>query len=468
MEIIFYAGYIAIAFFSAVLLSFGFIGSMQVSGQLRDKSITLIIILLGIGLIASNLLSGRNLTYVGLSIEELYTEQSGFAGIFDKLLNWVIAGFALAGCLERIWVRYSKKNTIFPRGWWLIMILAYTLTNGFTGSLFGTHPGFKPGLLYPALVLVFLAIDDRWQIDSVLSISRNLLFWALLVGLILLPIKPGLVLEQNVTGYIPFVHFRFWGVASHANAIGSVAVTFLLIRYLKPFRISWLNWFSIFAAVGTLILSQSKTSILGGLVAYVVILMYQLFQAYHYKRSLLQWSIIDVAKLVVCIALIGIPILLSIFGVDPSHSLNSKFAQSVETLSGRTQIWEVAINEWKSSPIFGYGPSIFDEEYRMRMGMNFLYHAHNQFIQTLAESGAVGAFGLIIFLTKCAAESIKAAKATKGASIAILVFILVRCLTEVPLRSGAMLSGEYILLLLWVAILMAYAPAPENKNKCHI
>ena len=91
----------------------------------------------------------------------------------------------------------------------------------------------------------------------------------------------------------------------------------------------------------------------------------------------------------------------------------------------------------------------------MSLGMNFAYHAHNQFLQSLAQSGYFGLAGLILLLLVFAWKSFEYSTATKGVSVAILMITLIRCITEVPLRSGNMFSGEFILLLIWGAILMA-------------
>ncbi|WP_406811570.1 O-antigen ligase family protein, partial [Klebsiella aerogenes] len=59
------------------------------------------------------------------------------------------------------------------------------------------------------------------------------------------------------------------------------------------------------------------------------------------------------------------------------------------TLSGRVSIWFEVIKDWQNNPIFGYGPDYLDVEHRLRLGMLFAFHAHNQFIQTLGQSGLV-------------------------------------------------------------------------------
>src|SRR2546429_9666814 len=68
----------------------------------------------------------------------------------------------------------------------------------------------------------------------------------------------------------------------------------------------------------------------------------------------------------------------------------------VNSLSGRTEIWSVALGEWKHRPLTGYGPGVFSPDYvathfpARLQGTN----GHDQVVQTLAESGRLGALGL--------------------------------------------------------------------------
>lgn len=433
-------------------------GALHLLNHRRSSLLPTIILLLGVGLILTNILSGRNLTFVGLSLDELNVSSSAYAGFLVKGLNWFIFGIALIGCIERVWVYANSGRPIVARPLWFWVLLFFSVSNGIVSIFFGSHPKFSLGVIYPAFVLALLSLDERWGVDELLSAARNTLLIILISGLILLPIYPSLVLEQNVMGFLPSVHFRYWGVASHANAIGPIAISFLLIRFLRPFSTSWHNYFSIFAALLTLLLSQSKTALFAGLIAYLTILIVELIQTFRDGKPLMEWRLVQVAKaMLMSISFLGAAIFLIVvdFSAVLSRFMVSDMGYKISTLSGRKKIWDVAVSEWHANPFFGYGPGLFDVEHRMRLGMNFAYHAHNQFLQTLAQSGYFGLAGLILLLLVFVWKSFAHSTATKGVSVAILMVTLIRCLTEVPLRSGNMFSGEFILLLTWGAILMA-------------
>ena len=67
------------------------------------------------------------------------------------------------------------------------------------------------------------------------------------------------------------------------------------------------------------------------------------------------------------------------------------------TLTGRTEIWAVALQTWKANPLFGYGAAMWDDEFRRAVGMDFAYNAHNQFLQSLSVAGGLGLAGLLVY-----------------------------------------------------------------------
>ena len=75
-------------------------------------------------------------------------------------------------------------------------------------------------------------------------------------------------------------------------------------------------------------------------------------------------------------------------GVD---FLDSAEGAQLVTLTGRDQIWAVALRRVARDPVFGYGPALWDDAFRASIGMPNATHGHNEFIDTLARSGTVGA-----------------------------------------------------------------------------
>ena len=65
--------------------------------------------------------------------------------------------------------------------------------------------------------------------------------------------------------------------------------------------------------------------------------------------------------------------------------------------TGRWALWNVAYDEWRSSPITGTGPGDFRFWWDQRRNADFeVVNAHNLYLETLAESGIVGVLLLLL------------------------------------------------------------------------
>ncbi len=91
------------------------------------------------------------------------------------------------------------------------------------------------------------------------------------------------------------------------------------------------------------------------------------------------------------------------------------------------------MEEWARQPVFGYGLSLWDPEFREAIGMPHATHAHNQLIDTLARSGAIGAAGLLLYALVLTVMAFRYARATGGLSLALYVTHALLSISEVPL-----------------------------------
>ena len=380
----------------------------------------------------------------------------GGGGIAIKLLTWLIVLLLLGVLSDRlIKLRLSPLASNIRYGWLAVFII-FVFSNGMAGSLFGTRPSFSPGLVYPLILLLILAIDSNWSLSELIRSIKSGILIVLMLGFFLLIVKPSMVLEGGIVGSLTLLPFRYWGASPHANALGSIAVLYLLLEILAPTTNKLWQKFGIAAALISIILAQSKTALLG-----LVFSLACLWIVPSYSDQTKVSRRDDIKNTLKLIFVMLLPILLYtalfIAGYESKleQLLSSDAGKSVTTLTGRTRIWEIALQEWYENPIFGYGPELFSAEYRMRIGMLFAFHAHNQFIQTLAQSGLIGVAGLFLLLGALAFKLLSRAVASRGVSLALFAFLLIRCITEVPLRSGNMISGEYLYLLALVAIAMS-------------
>jgi len=113
--------------------------------------------------------------------------------------------------------------------------------------------------------------------------------------------------------------------------------------------------------------------------------------------------------------------------------------------SGRDQIWAQAIKEWTENPLFGYGPTIWSEEYREQVDMNYAFHAHSQLFQTLGESGIVGLCSLLFFLQVVIGCYRQRLTREKILTFTVLTFLLIRSITEPSFRTLVAFGGDTML-----------------------
>jgi O-antigen ligase len=141
-------------------------------------------------------------------------------------------------------------------------------------------------------------------------------------------------------------------------------------------------------------------------------------------------------------------LLLPELGVSVDRMLAPRARNEIATLTGRDIIWAVALDEWRRNPLFGYGASMWNDAYRIQIGLEEATSAHNQFLQSLGSAGLVGLTGLLVYVGALMLHAINARRATRGLSVAIFTTVLVRCFTETPLEVDAFLTCDFIVHLL--------------------
>ena len=116
-----------------------------------------------------------------------------------------------------------------------------------------------------------------------------------------------------------------------------------------------------------------------------------------------------------------------------SSFFDSAEGAQLASLTGRDRIWAVAWDEWQRNPVFGYGPSLWDAGFRASIGMPAATHGHNQFMDTLARAGTIGAAALVVYALVLLVLSVRYARASRGLSLALFVALAMRSISEVPL-----------------------------------
>jgi O-antigen ligase len=406
------------------------------------------ILMIGMGL--GTLLSARNITDAEFEI-------ASAGGVDSAAVTWCMrlaTGLVLGICAARL-VSVSQTHDARGRGS-LPLFLGFVLffvTHIVLNNLFGTRPLFDQRAMYPMLVIAAVYFTRHRDQNYLVNGIRDGSYFFMLGSIVTALVLPSIALQANYAGVIPKLDTRLWGLGSNPNAIGPLATVFLLLLVHRPYRNRLVQLFGYVLGLAVLAWSQSKTAWGGTLLAFAVLwygrMRYapsRILERGYPIRRFAGPIVISTAGLFV----VGLMAFLYVFTNTFTTLAND---EQVTSLTGRTAIWQVAIQTWQDSPFFGYGSSMWDADFRRAIDMDFAYNAHNQFLQTLSVAGAVGMLGLIVYTLLLLRYSYAANRATRGLSMALFALLIVRYFTEAPLNMTTIFSTEFVThLLLFVLI----------------
>ena len=387
-----------------------------------------------LGLVAlTTLLSGRDLS-------QLFAElQSGADMVRHPIVVWAQRGVSvllLAISAERI-VSHVVLRKHLPSTVLALVFLAYWLATVAFPAVFGSHPLVAHEYLYTLVIGLAAVLAGPAEFDRILGAARNALFAFLLAGFLLIPFDAPMVLDTSYTlGLLPGLP-RLGGLAPHPVALAMFAQTALLCLWCKPFERRWLTAAGWLIGGAALFLAQSKNAWVAFLLCALCMLAVRhgagLWQrAGDPRRGSGLGVVVCVAVIAIALALMGW-ILLGDLEEQTAGFFDSAEGAQLLSMTGRDRIWAVAIEEWQSNPLFGYGPGLWDAEYRASIGLLNATNAHNQFMDTLARSGTVGAAALVLYAGVLLVFSVRYAGATGGFSLALFLALALRSISEVPL-----------------------------------
>jgi O-antigen ligase len=417
-----------------------------------------------LGLVAFTvILSGRDLTR---TFEEL---QAGPALLPHPAIPWghrFISVMLVLVALERIAHHVVQRKHV-PSPVLLWAFIAYWVGTVAAPAMFGSHPQLSHEYLYSLVIGFGAMLATGEDYEKCIAFARNALFIFLAAGLVLLPIDQALVLDASYSqGLLPGVP-RLGGLAPHPVALGMVAQTALLCLWCRPFRHRLLTLLSWVMGLSCLFLAQSKTAwITFALIAVTMFVVRsgpRLWRRVGDPRQ-------NAFGAVVCFAVISIVLVIAgllvsgVLEANVSDFFDTAEGAQIMSLTGRDRIWQVAVEEWQSSPMFGYGPGLWDDEFRRSIGMPNATNAHNQFMDTLARSGSIGGAALVIYACVLFALSVRYARATGGFSLALFLALAMRSISEVPL----LMFGYGLELFAHLLLLITLAAAAGNRQTVEV
>lgn len=410
------------------------------------------------------LLSGRDLS-------QLFSELANARGTLHPAVPWaqrLVSLILIAACAERI-INHVASHKPMPSPLLTGAFLLYWLCSVAAPALFGTHPHIAHEYLYPLLFGFAALLTTVPEREKILDASRNALLLFILVGAALIPVMPSLVMDASYRqGLIPGLP-RHGGLAPHPVAMGMFAVTALLCLWCRPFARRWLNRLAWILGLAVLFIAQSKTAWIAFLLCALAMLAVRNGPGAWRRLGNPQEGAFGVAA---CLSTIGIALLLlwallvADVGTEIAGFFDTAQGAQLASMTGRDQIWAIAMEEWRANPVFGYGPGLWDEQFRASIGLPNATNAHNQFMDTLARSGIVGAAGLVFYALVLLVLSVRYARATQGLSLALFLALALLSVSEVPLilfGYGTELFAHLLLIVTLASAASARVPAMQAR-----
>ena len=416
------------------------------------------------------LLSGRDLTQAFLTLEK---ESEGTLDTARPALAvWAQRGVSvllIAASLERI-ASHFLQNRPLPAPMLTFSFLVFWLTTVAMPAVFGAHPLLSHEYAYSLLLGMACTLSLPEDGDRIVALSRNGLFVYMLAGLVLVPWNPSLVLDASYSqGLLPGVP-RFAGLATHPVMMGLLTQTALLLLWARPFERRWLTVCAWLLGLTVLFFAQSKTAWLAFLIsACCMVFVRRGRDSVDRLGNPVDNSfgvLLLVGLIVVVLAVLLGVLVLDVPGMVADFFGTSQGAQLV-SLTGRDRIWAIAFQEWHNHPVFGYGPTLWDGEYRQAIGMPNATHGHNQFIDTLARCGTVGLLGLLLYAGVLLVMAFRHARTTRGLSLAMFTTLALLSISEVPLLISGYGTDLFSHLLL-VVVLAAAAATRARRATTHV
>lgn len=451
MEVVFYAIYIGAALLFSLAAVFTVGGALHAGTRRPDGFLVFFVLPMVLVMAASTIASGRNLL-LPIPLELMVAvEPGGWA----KWLQRFATLFLLAASVERLaHFAFNKRQPGRPLGL-MVAFAGCWVSMVALPAAFGARPSFGHEYVYSLLIgLAALTTNERggW---TAIRVARDALLLFVLGGLLLLIAKRSLVLAPYVGGLIPGFPWRYSGLSVGPNAMGPISVLALLCLWALPMRRRWLNAVVAVLVVLSLLLTQSKSSWLAALACAVAVASVQqggrLANWLSDPRKRL-W-----ARLCLALAMGGLVLLMLAVGGGVGQARIERFLASragadLMTLTGRNEIWAIALETFWRNPWFGYGPSIWDPLFRYQIGVPAAFHAHNQFINVLAASGLVGALGFSVYFVVLLRRLLSRRSAYRGFAMGLFVLVLMRSISEVPFNLHTFGSESLALMLLLMVL----------------
>lgn len=449
------------AVLAALAATLGMAGTVHLTSRRTHSYMHLIFYALLLTAALASLLSGRDFASASINISQQAAPERHPIMVFAQPL---ISLLILTVTGERIvthWLRRDKSA--HAPSLLLVTFLLFWAGTVAAPALMGAHPYLAHDYVYPLVMGIAALLVSGAERDLAFRAARNALVLFVAAGLLLVPFRTSLMLDTSYAqGLFPGVP-RLAGLASHPVTLGLLSQLGLLCLMAFPYRHVWLNRLAWVIGLGSLFMAQSKTAWIAFALCSVCILAVRRGPAWWRRVGdplRPESGILSVLMFMVAVATMVLIFMFADLGSRWDSFFDSAQGAQFASLSGRDLIWAIAYDEWQRNPIFGYGPTLWDENFRAVIGLPNATNAHNQFMDTLSRSGSVGALALTSYALVLLVLSLRYARASGGISLALFVSLMLRSVSEVPLS----LFGIGAEMITHILLLMTIAAAAGDAH----
>lgn len=321
---------------------------------------------------------------------------------------------------------------------------------------------FDQKLLYPIAALLIILSPTAESVRGLAIHFARAASIPAAMSLLLMLVQPSSAVLGAYDSLLPFFSGRLYGVAAHANVLGSVCS--LAILLIAAFPSGWRAERVALLAINSvvLLLCQSKTAWLMTLLGLLIIYLprYRRFS----RRDPVSAGLALMAGLSATVLMILSVLNASVY----EFWAENRNLEQLATMTGRTDIWGPTLLLIDQNPIVGPGWASY------LRSMQALYpdmvpDPHNLYLATLVQAGAIGVVALAIFLGTLLAAAVKVDRPIRPFALACVTLIWLRGISESSTFQTAFTAPTFWTLLM-IMRLLSVANARQlfatTRRKC--
>ena len=323
--------------------------------------------------------SKKSFMYALMILPFVFPEMFYFNGVLSKIIvAWKMLVVVFSGLLLIKQRLHIKKSRLF-----LFLFLLYNIALSFYN---GVMPSFEIYELSMVIIFCYYLDRDMAEFLKVVIIIGEIMIYINFATVIIFPNGMYTTVSDYADGYS-----ANWFLG-YKNPMVRLILPICLFSYVysEKFDKSRIFRSRILLAVSIVTVIMVKSS--GGIMGLIVCALFVL--GCNFKSVVEIINRLKVKAIYFLVILIDIVIVVLRQQTLFSFVIDNFLQRSTETLTGRTEIWDVAINLIVANPVFGYGES------SVNLMHKYIYasHPHNYILYIVLQGGLISFILLTAFI----------------------------------------------------------------------